>query len=75
MYMICITESDYISEMTAVFTAANAIMRLYKMLDWLHPSQVCYCDTDSAIVFAMKKIPNTNLLRNTNLITLIYGVV
>jgi len=42
-------ESDYISEITAVFTTANARVRLYQMLDWLHPSQVCYCDTDSVI--------------------------
>ena len=42
-------ESDYISELTAVFTTANARVRLYLMLDWLHPSQVCYCDTDSVI--------------------------
>ena len=27
-------ESDYISEITAVFTAANARVRLYQMLDW-----------------------------------------
>ena len=40
-------EAEYISEITAVFTTANARMRLYSMLDWLHPSQVCYCDTDS----------------------------
>jgi hypothetical protein len=42
-------ESDYISEITAVFTTANARIRLYQMLDWLHPSQVCYHDTDSVI--------------------------
>jgi hypothetical protein len=42
-------ESDYISEITAVFTTANARVRLYRMLDWLDPSQVAYCDTDSVI--------------------------
>ena len=42
-------ESDYISEITAAFTTANARVRLYKMLDWLDPSQLCYCDTDSVI--------------------------
>jgi hypothetical protein len=42
-------EADYISEITAVFTTANARMRLYKMLSWLHPSQILYCDTDSVI--------------------------
>jgi hypothetical protein len=40
-------EADYISEVTAAFTTANARMRLYDMLDWLDPSQVLYCDTDS----------------------------
>jgi hypothetical protein len=44
-----IIENDYISEITAAFTTANARVRLYKMMDWLHPSQVCYCDTDSVI--------------------------
>jgi hypothetical protein len=24
-------------------------MRLYEMLDWLHPSQVLHCDTDSVM--------------------------
>ena len=42
-------EMEFISEITAVFTTANARMRLYQMLDWLHPSQVIYCDTDSVI--------------------------
>ncbi len=44
-----IIENDYISEITAVFTTSNARVRLYKMLDWLDPSQVNYCDTDSVI--------------------------
>jgi G:T-mismatch repair DNA endonuclease (very short patch repair protein) len=44
-----IVPSDYISEITAVFTTANARVRLYKMMDWLDTSQVCYCDTDSVI--------------------------
>ena len=34
-------EPEYISEITGVFTTANARMRLYDMLDWLDPSQVC----------------------------------
>ena len=42
-------EPDYISEITAVFTTANARIRLYAMLEWLHPSQLCYCDTDSVM--------------------------
>jgi hypothetical protein len=41
--------ADYISEVTAAFTTANARMRLYAMLDWLDPSQVIYCDTDSVL--------------------------
>ena len=42
-------EAEFISEVTAVFTTANARLRLFDMLYWLHPSQVCYCDTDSVI--------------------------
>ncbi len=45
-----IVPSEYISEITAVFTTANARARLYKMMDWLDSCQVCYCDTDSAIL-------------------------
>jgi hypothetical protein len=44
-----IIESDYISEITAVFTTSNARVRLYQMLDWFDPSQVCYCEADSII--------------------------
>ena len=51
-------EADYISEITAVFTTSNARMRLYDMLDWLHPSQVLYCDTDSAIILYDETNPN-----------------
>ena len=47
-------EAEYISEVTAVFTTANARCRLYSMLDWLHPSQLIYCDTDS-VIFAYDK--------------------
>ena len=50
-------EADYISEITAVFTTANARMRLYAMLDWLDPSQVCYCDTDSVMFVYDKTNP------------------
>jgi len=42
-------EANYISEITAVFTTANARMRLYSLLEWLDPSQICYCDTDSCM--------------------------
>jgi hypothetical protein len=42
-------EAGYISEITAIFTTANARMRLYDMLSWLDPSQLIYCDTDSVI--------------------------
>ena len=41
--------SDYISGTTAVCTSANARIRLYQMLDWLHLCQICCCDADSAI--------------------------
>ena len=50
-------EAEYISEVTAVFTIANARVRLYSMLDWLHPSQLIYCDTDSAIFVYDKNNP------------------
>ena len=50
-------ESDYISEVTAVFTTANARVRLYRMLDWLDPSQVAYCDTDSVLFIVNKNNP------------------
>ena len=42
-----IIESNYISEITAIFTTANARIRLYSFLCWLHPSQIIYWDTDS----------------------------
>ena len=41
-----IIEPEHISEITAVFTTANARLRLYDMLTWLDPSQIIYCDTD-----------------------------
>ena len=53
-----IIESDYISEITAVFTTANARVRLYKMMDWLDPSQLAYCDTDSVIFLYDETHPN-----------------
>ena len=33
-------EAEFISEVTAVFTTANARLRLYDLLYWLHPSQI-----------------------------------
>ena len=50
-------EPDYISEITAVFTTANARVRLYAMLDWLHQSQICYLDTDSIMFIYDKTNP------------------
>ena len=38
---------EFISEITAVFTTANARLRLYDLISWIHPSQLLYCDTDS----------------------------
>ena len=40
-------EAEFISEITTVFTTANARIRLYDMLSFLHPSQILYYDTDS----------------------------
>ena len=39
-------ESEYISEITSAFTAANARIRLMSILNWLRPSPLFYCDTD-----------------------------
>ena len=36
--------------MTALFTTANARLRLYNLLSWFHHSQIIYCDTDSVYV-------------------------
>ena len=36
-------EATYISEITAAFITANARMRLYDLLSWLHPSQIDAC--------------------------------
>ena len=58
-------EASYISEITAAFTTANARMRLYDLLSWLHPSQILYCDTDSVMFIYNKnnklhKFPSNN---------------
>ena len=45
-----IIESTNISEITAIFTAANARARLYSLLEWLDPSQFLYCDTDRCFI-------------------------
>ena len=45
-----IIEGANISGITAIFTIANARMRLYSFLDWLDPSQIIYYDTDSCIL-------------------------
>ena len=52
---------EYISEITAVFTTSNARVRLYKMLDLLHSSQLVYCDTDSIIFVYDGNDPNHRL--------------
>ena len=51
-------EAEYISEITATFTTANARIRLMSMLNWLHPSQIIYCDTDSVIFLYDEKNEN-----------------
>jgi hypothetical protein len=50
-------EASYISEITAAFTTANARLRLYDMLTFLHPSQLIYTDTDSVIFLYDKTNP------------------
>ena len=51
-------QAAYISEITASFTTANARMRLYKILEWLHPSQIIYVDTDSCVFIYDEDDPN-----------------
>jgi hypothetical protein len=48
---------EFISEITAIFTTANARVRLYDMLFWLHPSQIVYADTDSCYFLYDKTTP------------------
>ena len=50
-------EPEFISEITATFTSANARIRLMSMLNWLHPSQLVYCDTDSVYLIYDKTNP------------------
>jgi len=50
-------EAEYISEITAVFTTANARIRLLTMMHWVHPSQIIYCDTDSVKILYDKTNP------------------
>ena len=52
-----VVDAPHISEIAATFAAANARRSLYSMLDWLHPSQICYCDTDSAMFIYNEKNP------------------
>ncbi len=42
-------EASYTSEITAVFATSNARLRLSALMEWLDPSQVSYCDTDSVM--------------------------
>ncbi len=58
-------EATYICEITAAFTTANARMRLYDLLGWLDPSQICYCDTDSVMFIYNKNIPLHKLPSNS----------
>jgi len=51
-------EADFISEITAVFTTANARIKLYAMLEFLGPDQVLYCDTDSCYFIYDPENPN-----------------
>ena len=51
-------EAEYISEITACFTTANARIRLISMMHWLHPSQIIYVDTDSVKILYDKTNPN-----------------
>jgi hypothetical protein len=59
-------DMEYISEVTAIFTTSNARMRLYDLLDWLHPSQLCYCDTDSVMFLYDNTNPNHKFPSNAD---------
>ena len=59
-------EAEYISEITAVFTTANARIRLISMLHWLHPTQVIYCDTDSVFFVYDKNNPEHKMPDNND---------
>ena len=66
-------EAEYISEITVVFTTANARVRLHSMLDWLRPSQKIYCDSDSVIFIYDKtnplhKYPSNDSDRPSNIV-------
>ena len=45
-----ILQSEYLSDISAVFIAANDRVRLYKKMEWLDLSPLANCDTDSVIV-------------------------
>ena len=66
-------EATYISEITAAFTTADARMRLYDLLEWLHPSQILYCDTDS-VMFIYNKINPLHKYSSNDAIDLIKRV-
>ncbi len=46
---LTLDDTDFISEITGVFTTSNPRIRLYKLMDWLDASQIAYCDTDSVM--------------------------
>jgi hypothetical protein len=41
---------SFMTKITAIFTAANARVRLYSLLEWIDPSQFTYTDTDSCFI-------------------------
>jgi hypothetical protein len=59
-------EPEYISEITAVMTTANARMRLYDFISWIHPSQLIYCDTDSCIWLCDENNPSHKTKENND---------
>jgi hypothetical protein len=50
-------DNPLVSEITAAFTTASARIRLYRLLNWFHHSQILYCDTDSVIYVYDKTNP------------------
>ena len=50
-------DPEFISEITGVFTTADARLRLYDFISWIDPSQLIYCDTDSCKFFYDEENP------------------
>ena len=57
---------DYVSPITAVFTTTNARVRLFRILNLLHHTQRCYCDTGRSYYMYDPNIPKPVNPRTVN---------